>query len=123
DETAWVTEDNVRLYANKYYPDFFVGYGTGFSYGSAALMGFTFSDDIVSLGNQGNFTRAVPNSGEWSYSSIRSINIMIDRLENRMQDILEDEAYAHWMGIGRFFRAFRYSQLVFQYGDVPYYDH
>lgn len=123
DETAWENEDNVRMYANKFYPDFFVGYSTGFSYGGAALMGFTFSDDAVLLGRQGNFTRAVPNSGIWNYSLVRSINIMIDRVENRMADKLEEEAYLHWMGVGRFFRGFRYSQLVFQYGDVPYYDH
>ena len=123
DETAWENEDNVRMYANKFYPDFFIGYSTGFSYGGAALMGFTFSDDAVLLGRQGNFTRAVPNSGIWSYSLVRSINIMIDRVENRMADKLEEEAYLHWMGVGRFFRGFRYSQLAFQYGDVPYYDH
>lgn len=123
DETAWVNEDNVRLYANKYYTDFFSGYNTSFTYTSAPLMGYTFSDDIVTLGNQGNFTRSVPTSGEWSYSILRSVNIMIDRLENKLQSVLEAEAYNHWMGIGRFFRAFRYSQLVFQYGDVPYYDH
>src|SRR3546814_10565986 len=69
DETAWVNEENVRMYANKYYTDFFVGYNTSFSYTGAALMGFTFSDDIVSLGTQSNFGRAVPNSGIWSYRS------------------------------------------------------
>lgn len=123
DETAWETEDNVRMYANKYYPSFFTGYGTGYGYSGAALMGFTFSDDAVNLGRQGNFTRAVPNTGAWSYTLLRSINLMIDRVENNMADKLEEEAYLHWMGIGRFFRGFRYSQLVFQYGDVPYYDH
>lgn len=123
DETAWTSEDNVRMYANKYYTDFFNGYNTGFTYSSAPLMGYTFSDDIVRLGNQGNFTRAVPNSGIWGMSSIRSLNIMIDRIQNQMKSVLSDEAYGHWMGIGRFFRGFRYSELAFQYGDVPYYDH
>src|SRR5690554_4461925 len=112
DETAWVNEDNVRMYANKYYTEFFVGYNSGFTYTGAAMMGFTFSDDVLNLGNQSNFTRAVPNSSIWSMGSVRSLNIMIDRLENNMQDVLEPDAYAHWMGIGRFFRAFRYSQLV-----------
>src|SRR3546814_19506834 len=63
---------------------------------------------------------AVPNSGIWSYSLVRSINIMIDRVQNKMEGVLEEEAYNHWMGIGRFFRGFRYAQLVQQYGDVPY---
>src|SRR3546814_2113507 len=66
---------------------------------------------------------AVPNSGIWSYSLVRSINIMIDRVQNKMEGVLEEEAYNHWMGIGRFFRGFRYAQLVQQYGDVPYYDY
>lgn len=27
DENVWTSEDNVRSYANKYYTDFFPGYG------------------------------------------------------------------------------------------------
>jgi hypothetical protein len=123
DETVWTSEDKVRLYANKYYTDFFVGYNSGWNYTGTPLMGFTFSDDIVHNGSQGNFTRSVPNSQVWSMSLIRSINIMIDRVENRMQDILSTEAYNHWMGVGRFFRALEYADIVTAYGDVPYYDY
>ena len=122
DETAWTSEDNVRLYANKYYTTFFDGYGTGYTVDDAVLMGYQFSDDIVAQGNQGNFTRAVPNSSIWSYTVIRSLNIMLDRVENRMGDILTTEAHNHWMGIGRFFRGMRYANLATQYGDVPYYE-
>lgn len=133
EETAWTTEQNVRLYANKFYPGFsvdntfypgfFMGYGTGNTNTYSPLLGYTFSDDIIHNGNQGNFTRSVPNSQIWSMVTLRSINIMIDRIENRMPNILTEEQYAHWMGIGRFFRAMRYADLVFTYGDVPYYDH
>ncbi|MBD1430656.1 MULTISPECIES: RagB/SusD family nutrient uptake outer membrane protein [Sphingobacterium] len=120
DDNAWTTEENVRLYANKYYTDFFEGYGSGFSLGSSYLL--SFSDDVVRQGNQAEFTLAVPNSGIWSYTNIRSINIMLDRVETRMSTILTPEAYNHWIGIGRFFRAMAYSDLVLAYGDVPYYD-
>ncbi|TDS08411.1 RagB/SusD family nutrient uptake outer membrane protein [Sphingobacterium paludis] len=123
DETAWVTEDNVRLYANKFLPDFFVGYNTGFTTTSAPLLGFSFSDDMLSLGNQSNFTRSVPISSIWSYTNVRSLNVMIDRVENRMATVLSDEAKQHWLGVARFYRAWRYAQLVFSYGDVPYYDY
>lgn len=133
DETAWTSEQNVRLYANKFYPGFtiggtfypgfFMGYGTGWTNTYSPLMGYTFSDDIVHNGNQGNFTRSVPNSQVWNMVIIRSINMMIDRIENKMGNVLSEEQYAHWMGIGRFFRAMRYSELVVSYGDVPYYDH
>lgn len=121
DDTAWSSEEKLRLYANKYYTDFFDGYGNGFSTAGAPLVNYTNSDDMVVLGNQPNFTRAVPNSGIWSYSTIRSINIMLDRIDTRMTAVLTPSAKAHWIGIGRFFRAMRYSELVQAYGDVPYY--
>lgn len=124
DETAWVSESNLRLYANKYYPSFFTGYGTGFSAESdAAMLGFQFSDDVLLRGTQGNFTRAVPNSSIWSFTTIRSINIMLDRIEKKMAGVLNEEARNHWMGIGRFFRALEYADMVTSFGDVPYYDY
>lgn len=123
DDTAWDSEEKLRLYANKYYTSFFTGYNTGTSTGGAPLVGYTNSDDMVIQGNQPNFTRAVPNSGIWSYTTIRSLNLMLDRIETRMGDVLEEEDKAHWIGIGRFFRGFEYADLVRSYGDVPYYDH
>ena len=122
DETAWTSEVNLRLYVNKYYTDYFPGYGLGFNYSGAALMDFQFSDDVFLMGNQGNFSRSVPNSGSWNYSSVRSINIMVSRIKERMTGILSEEALNHWTGIGRFFRGLEYSELVTRYGDVPYYD-
>jgi len=122
DETAWTSEEKLRLYANKYYTDFFDGYGSGFTTTGAPLLGYTNSDDIVRQGQQSNFTRAVPNSGIWSYSLIRSLNIMLDRIESKMSDVLTVSAKNHWVGVGRFFRGFRYAELVRSYADVPYYD-
>ncbi|MEI5985527.1 RagB/SusD family nutrient uptake outer membrane protein [Sphingobacterium sp. PU5-4] len=122
DETAWTTEDNVRLYARQYYTTFFPGYGLGFSTDGALLASYTFSDDVLYQGNQSQFTRSVPVSAIWSYTTVRSLNIMIDRIQTRMQDVLAPEAFNHWIGIGRFFRAMRYWDLVYAYGDVPYYD-
>jgi len=123
DETVWTSEEKVRLYANKYYTDFFVGYNSGWGTTGAPVEGFTFSDDIIHNGSQGNFTRSVPNSQIWSMKLIRSINIMLDRVENKMGSILSTEAYNHWIGVGRFFRALEYASIVTAYGDVPYYDH
>jgi len=121
DETAWTSEEKLRLYSNKYYTEFFDGYGSGFTTTGAPLVGFTNSDDMVVRGNQPNFTRAVPNSGIWSYTTIRSINIMLDRIDSKMSGILTPAQKAHWTGIGRFFRGLRYAELVQSYGDVPYY--
>ncbi|MBD1423892.1 RagB/SusD family nutrient uptake outer membrane protein [Sphingobacterium chuzhouense] len=119
---GWTSEEKLRMYADKYYADFFNGYGIAFNYGTAPMTSSTNTDDVVSLGNQANFTRSVPNSGIWSYTNIRSLNIMLDRIETRMSGILSEEAKAHWTAVGKFFRAFRYCELVQSYGDVPYYD-
>jgi len=122
DETAWNSEENVRLYANQHYPALFPGYGNSFTTTGAPLMSNTHTDDVFALGNQSNFTRAVPNSSAWGYVQVRSFNILIDRVQNRMADVLSAEAQRHWLGIGRFLRGQRYSRLVFSFGDVPYYD-
>src|SRR5690606_27192053 len=79
-------------------------------------------DDTFVSGNQSNFTRAIPPSSTWSYSTIRSINVLIDRVQNRMSGVLTAEAQNHWLGIGRFLRGYRYAELVASFGDVPYYD-
>src|SRR5690606_41398445 len=86
------------------------------------LAGYTLSDDVLSQGNQSNFTRAVPASAIWSYTIIRSLNLMINRVQDRMSSRLSPEAYKHWLGVGRIFRAYRNWELVYAYGDVPYYD-
>lgn len=121
DETAWDSEEKLRLYANQFYTGFFTGYGNAFNTDGAPLVSFTNSDDIVVQGNQINFTRSVPNSSPWNYETIRSLNIMLNRIDTRMSTILTPASKAHWTGVGRFFRAFRYSQLVQSFGDVPYY--
>lgn len=122
DETAWSSEEKLRLYTNKYYTDFFTGYGNGFSTGGAPLVGFTNHDDFVVQGNQPNFTRSVPTSSIWSYSTIRSLNIMINRIEERMGGVLSPAAKNHWLGVGKFFRSMEYADLARTYGDVPYID-
>lgn len=120
---GWTSEEKVRMYANKYYTDFFYGFGASDNNGRAPIVAFTNTDDIVTLGNQINFTRAVPNSKDWDYDNIRSLNVMLDRVEGRMGSILSAEAKAHWLSVGKFFRAFRYCELVQEFGDVPYYEH
>lgn len=122
DETAWTSEEKLRLYANKYYTDFFVGYGIGYTTSGAPLVGYTNHDDYVVQGNQPNFTRSVPTSSIWSYTTIRSLNIMVTRIEQKMSNVLSTEAKNHWLGVGKFYRSMEYADLVRTYGDVPYID-
>lgn len=125
DESYWVSAEKVRLYSNGFYLHYFEGYGTGWSHSSAPLLDYTFNDDVVNYSTQAQFTRAVPTSTGWggNYKWIRRANIMVDRIDSRMKDILSAEEYSHWMGIARLYRGLEFARLVNTYGDVPYYDH
>lgn len=61
-------------------------------------------------------------SATWNFAWVRKINTMIDRLDMYGKVNLTEEAYNHWMGVARFFRAFEYHRLVWSFGDVPYFD-
>lgn len=138
DDAYWTNEERVRLYANDFYTYFFVGYGLKYTTTYAPNANYTFNDDAVIMSTQTEFTRTVPTSKgstslsimwesqftgpTWNFAWIRKANIMIDRITNLMPEILTEEQYNHWTGIGRFFRALEYARLVNVFGDVPYYD-
>ena len=139
DTTFWKTESDVELYANNFYPNYFIGYGQGWSASYSPFRGYTFSDDVASTGTQSNFTSSVPSSVAstaegavatysteftcpgWNFTWIRKANIMLNRLETRMKTILPTEAYNHWYAVGEFFKCYSYSRLVERFGDVPYF--
>lgn len=141
DDNYWDNEAKVRLYANSFYDYFFPGYGTGWTvYYAPGVNNTSFSDDALSNSSQSNFTRQVPLSKgaittttsnyqseyqgpTWNFAFIRKINIMRDRLEDRLKGSLSDEAYNHWMGFARLFHGIEYARLVNVFGDVPYYEH
>lgn len=138
DDAYWTNEDRVRLYANAFYTNFFVGYGLKYTTTYAPNVNYTFNDDAVRLSTQTQFERSVPTSKgstsldimwqsqftgpTWNFAWVRKANVMIDRITNLMPNVLTEEQYAHWTGIGRFFRALEYARLVNVFGDVPYYD-
>ena len=138
DDTFWNSEQKVRLYANSFYANFFVGYGSGWTT-PYAPMNYNFNDDVVILGIQPQFGRVVPTSlgstsadmmwksdfagPTWNFYWIRKANVMIDRIARDMGSVLTANAYNHWMGIARFYRGLEYARLVNVFGDVPYYNH
>ena len=140
DPEYWANENNVRLYANAFYPNFFPGYGVG--YGVTAYTpnnNYNFNDDVVLKGTQPQFSKVVPSSKgttalsldwesqftgpTWNFSWVRKANVMKDRITQLMGDKLTDEQFSHWLGIARFFHALEYARLVNVFGDVPYYNH
>jgi len=145
DGLYWRNEDDVRLYANGFYINYFVGYNTGFLTDYAPVRGYTFSDDLTTASVQSNFENSVPASRApsstatlatletptmltqysgptWNFAWVRKSNLLIDRLQNVAQPNLTSEAFNHWMAVARFFRGFEYSRLVSVFGNVPYFD-
>jgi len=134
----WRNEDDVRLYANAFYPQYFNGYNTSFTADYTPVRGYTFSDDLTGKNVQSNFESSVPTSRgstsesaawmsqyagpTWDFAWVRKSNILIDRLNNVVKPKISEEAYNHWMAVAKFFRGFEYSRLVSVFGDVPYFD-
>ncbi|MCF3109293.1 RagB/SusD family nutrient uptake outer membrane protein [Niabella sp. CC-SYL272] len=138
DDKYWRSEDDVRMYVNTYYPNYFNGYNTSFTVDYTPVRGYTFNDDLTKKNVQTNFESTIPNSRgsysegaewlqnyggpTWDFAWVRKSNVLLDRLDNVVKPKISDEAYKHWAAVGRFFRGFEYSRLVSVFGKVPYYD-
>ena len=120
DEEYWKDEAQARAFMYGFYTSVFSGFGSGSSHGQF-LMGETSNDDFASDVEQKDLTPlVVPESdGSWSFTNIRKANYA---LENIHRIDATDAAKNHWRGVARFLRAYYYSNLVFRYGDVPWYD-
>ncbi|PRY11692.1 putative outer membrane starch-binding protein [Pontibacter ummariensis] len=118
DETYWTSEENVRTFSYGFYSGYFTGYGSSYTWGDY-FTGQSLNDDFAPT-NPAQFTKNVPASGGgWSFGYVRKANVFIDRVQNVP---MSDEAKKHWTGIGRFFRAMEYADLVNSFGDVPWYE-
>lgn len=117
----WNNENNLRTFAYGLYDEYFEGYRTGWSRTDwfAETNVADWVDDNAQKGAT-LFTKVAPaTGGGWSFSLVRRINTMIDRIE---KNNMEQEAKRHWLGVARFFRAMEYSKLVSMFGDVPYFE-
>lgn len=134
----WRNEDDLRLFANSFYPQFFNGFATSFTADYTPVRGYTFNDDLTSKNVQSSFETSIPASRgsvaeaaawmatyagpTWNFAWVRKANIMQDRIANVMGGKISDEASRHWTAVARFFRAFEYTRLVSVFGDIPWYD-
>jgi starch-binding outer membrane protein, SusD/RagB family len=138
DDNYWTSENNIRLFANGFYTNYFVGYNSGYTEDYAPLRGYYFSDDFTSSGKQGNFESQAPESRAstletaawlnsyagptWDFAWVRKSNLFLERIEAMKDKQINTSVYQHWSAVARFFRGFEYSRLVSVFGDVPYYD-
>lgn len=133
----WQSEGNLRLYANSFYLDgsgyaLFYGYSRSWNANFVPIRSNYVSDDFATSGTQSGFSTTNTGSTSfyiggtwpgrgWNFTFVRRINVMFNRLKLYSQSALTPEAYSHWMGICRFFRAMEYTELVRTYGDVPWF--
>jgi hypothetical protein len=138
DENYWRNEDDLRLYGNGFYTNYFNGYATSFTVDYVPVRGYTFSDDLTSKNAQSSFESSVPSSRAstseaaewlltyagptWDFAWVRKSNIFLDRIETVAKPNISAEAYKHWTAVARFFRGYEYTRLVSVFGDVPYFD-
>ena len=141
DQSFWTQENNIRLFANEFYPQFFVGYNSSWTLDYSHFKGYMFSDDVVSKNVQSLFETSVPPSRgsssnttsapawmaqyagpTWYSGWIRKANMMLNRLDTRMKGTLSTESMNHWTAVARFFKALDYCRLVSVFGDVPYFE-
>jgi hypothetical protein len=137
DGQFWRNEDDIRMFAVGFYPNYFNGYGEGWTWNYTPVVGYTFNDDLTGKNVQSNFESSVPSSRgsssesaawlqqyagpTWDFAWVRKANIFLDRLEKNAKPRITDEAYKHWTAVARFFRGYEYSRLVSVFGDVPYF--
>jgi hypothetical protein len=138
DDEFWRNEDDIRLYGNAFYTQYFNGYNVSFTADYTPVRGYTFNDDQTGKNVQTSFESSVPGSRgsnseagvwlgsyagpDWNFTWVRKANVMIDRIENVAKPKISADAYKHWSGVARFFRGFEYSRLVSVFGNVPYFD-
>lgn len=139
DGNYWTSENNLRLFGNGFYTNYFVGYNSSFTEDYASLRGYYFSDDLVSAGKQSGFETQPPASRAstletaawlltyagptWDFAWVRKSNLFLERIEGmKSSSIITTPVYQHWSAVARFFRGLEYSRLVSVFGNVPYYD-
>jgi starch-binding outer membrane protein, SusD/RagB family len=139
DSNYWTSENNLRLFANGFYQNYFVGYNSGWGVDYAPLRGYYFADDYTQTGKQISFETQAPESRSstseadgtwlntyagptWNFAYVRKANLFLERIESMNGKYINTATYQHWSAVARFFRGYEYSRLVSVFGDVPYYD-
>lgn len=143
DSNYWTSADNVALFVNGAYSNYFAGYSSGWTQTwGVGSRGQEVSDDWSQPAQQSPLLAAVPADNwyraesqtgywivqtcgnAWNFGYIRKWNLLLDRLEQmKEKNYLSQDEYNHWTGVAKFFRAWEYTRLVTSFGDVPYYDH
>lgn len=124
EEEFFNSEKDLELYANgfiqRYLPD---DDGIAFADQYTDYVATRSSTDFLKGDNwtandQGGWGGGA--SGKWA--QLRDANWFLDRIDQAKGKVSES-VFNHYVGIGRYWRAYFYYSMVRTFGDVPWYDH
>lgn len=121
-EHFFASEKDIELYANGFVQRMIpsvrtIGYADNVN---AEYCAVNIAGELVRTG--GNLSPV--NQGGWtedSWSDLRNINYFLENMV-KARDQMSEEVYNHYVGVGRFWRAWFYYGKVTTFGAVPYYD-
>lgn len=126
ESTSFQTYSNFKTYAWGLY-DLFEGYGQGPILNTATFLFEEANSDNLCYNASVNSNewayqlKTIPSSGgDWDFSFIRRVNIMLDHID---QSKMSDKEKDHWRSVGYVFRSGRYMQLLSKFGAVPWLEH
>jgi hypothetical protein len=118
EEAFFSSEKDMEIYANgflqRYLPD---DDGVAFADQYADYVATRASTTFL----KGDSWRP-EDQGGWSWGQLRDANWFLDNIV-RAKDLVPADVYNHYVGVGRFWRAYFYYNMVKTFGNVPWYDH
>lgn len=114
-ENFFNTEAELALYANNLYN--FPGFGIYYNDAGTDNQSTTGNLEIKTM--MIGAPDATTVTGGWNWGNLRTINIFLDNMGGA--DVA-DHILKHYEGVGRFFRARFYINMVKRYSDVPWYE-
>lgn len=118
DTDFFKSASDLEIYSNGFYEDINASYqDPGTDNDAINLNGQVTMNQVVT----GTLTSANAPGWTWSgdWAKLRSYNYFLQHAQ--LLDTT-DEEIAHYIGIGRFFRAYFYADMVKSYSDVPWYN-
>lgn len=123
----YTTEDQLQACANEFYANVLLSHTGGVQSGSVGILSVdTHTDNQASVNASNKYAKGQWKVGmtndNWSWSNIRDINYHLNSiLENYEKKIINgtDKNIRHYIGELFFFRAYRYFNLLKQWGDLP----
>lgn len=126
EKTFFNSYENCKTYAWQFY-GWFAGYPLDqYSMDTYSDNGFNgsttnqFGWDKVVEPTSTSIGKVLSNSKNWNYSNIRTINVMLDNIDNVP---MSETDKAHWRSVCYFFKAQEYFRLMSLFGDVIWEEH